>query len=332
MTTHVLLALALLGASPPQQVIARLFAATPEGPFISYSWGEHWTRLRGDTRGFAGTIDAFSCLGPWVFAGGPQGLFISEDYGESYRPVSGWPMGGPAVTSLLAARLFALEPTLFVGTSAGLYRSTGPAEDWMRVGEQQIAGAVRDLSWPGPDLFVATDAGLFRTRDKGERFLKVGAGLPSSPLLALAVSRFFGLEPILFVGTEGAGLFKSEDGGEKFEEVGADLLGKESVRALVWWGALLLVGGDRGLFLSDDGGRRFREVRELEGRRVLSIVVPGAESDVASDVIVGTDVGVFKSSDGAQSFRRVQEGMGPLAVRALATFPLPPQDRERRSR
>jgi hypothetical protein len=59
--------------------------------------------------------------------------------------------------------------------------------------------------------------------------------------------------------------------------------------------------------------------------------VPGAEEEVASDVIVGTDLGVFKSSDGAQRFRRAQEGMGPIEVRALATFPLPPQNRERRS-
>ena len=37
--------------SPPiagaqSQVVSRLFAATSEGPFITYSWGEHWTRLR----------------------------------------------------------------------------------------------------------------------------------------------------------------------------------------------------------------------------------------------------------------------------------------------
>ena len=324
--------LALAAAQAPQQTISRLFAATPDGPYISYSWGEHWSRLRADMRGFDGTLDTFVCLGPWVFAGGPRGLFVSEDFGENYRKVSGWPDAGPAVTHLLAARLFALEPTLFVGTSNGLYRSTGPASDWLRVGEAMIQGPVRDMSWPGPELFVATDSGLFRTRDKGERFARVGAGLPDAPLLALAVSRFFSLEPTVFVGTGGAGLYKSVDGGEKFEAVGADLLGKETVRALVWWGGLLIAGADGGLFLSDDGGKKFKKARDLEGRRILSISVPGAEEDVASDVIVGTDGGVLKSSDGAQRFRPVQEGMGSLAVRALATFPLPPQSRERRSR
>ncbi len=122
------------------------------------------------------------------------------------------------------------------------------------------------------------------------------------------------------------------DGGERFEAVGVDLLAKETVRALVWWGGLLIVGTDGGLFLSDDGGKKFKKARDLEGLRILSISVPGAEEEVASDVIVGTDRGVFKSSDGAERFRKVQEGMGPLAIRALATFPLPPQNRERRSR
>jgi photosystem II stability/assembly factor-like uncharacterized protein len=166
---HVLLALALI-AVPPQEVIARLFAATPEGPFISYSWGEHWSRIRGELRGFEGEIDVFACLGPWVFAGGSKGLFLSEDYGENYRRVESWPRGGPAIRSFLTARLFGLEPTIFVGTSAGLYRSTDSGSKWRQVGEDEIRSAVRDMGWPGPELFVATDSGLYRTRDEGERF------------------------------------------------------------------------------------------------------------------------------------------------------------------
>ena len=328
-----LLALALaLIAVPQQEVIARLFAATPEGPFISYSWGEHWSRLRGELRGFEGNIDAFTCLGPWVFAGGSDGLFLSEDFGENYRRVEGWPKGGPPITRFLATRLFALEPKIFAGTTGGLYRSTDAGVRWARVGEREISSAVRDMSWPGPELFVATDAGLFRTSDAGEHFIRVGEGLPDSPLLSMVLSRFFPIEAVVFVGTAGAGLFRSEDGGGTFEAAGVDVLGKETVRALVWWGALLIVGTDSGLFLSDDGGKKFHKARDLEERRVLSISVPGVEEEVSSDVIVGTDLGVFKSSDVARSFRRVQEGMGPLEVRALATFPLPAQNRERRSR
>jgi photosystem II stability/assembly factor-like uncharacterized protein len=213
------------------------------------------------------------------------------------------------------------------------YSKRMPRDAW----RPAVTGIDDDLTgvWAldGAHAWVSgASGGLYRTRDMGERFDRVGAGLPSTRLLALSVSRFFALEPLVFVGTEGAGLYKSTDGGEKFEAVGDDVLGKDTVHALVWWGGLLLVGTDGGLFLSNDGGKKFRKARDLEGRRVLALAVPGAEADVSSDVIVGTDLGVFKSSDGAQRFRKVQEGMGPIEIRALATFPLPAQNRERRRR
>jgi photosystem II stability/assembly factor-like uncharacterized protein len=320
------IALAIASAAPAQWPVSRLFAATTEGPFVSYSWGEHWSRIRPDLRGFTGEIEDFLCLGPWVFAGGSDGLFLSEDYGENYRPVEAWPKSAPPITSFLAGKLFPLEPTVFVGTSAGLYRVRGSGSKWTRIGESAIQSAVRAMSWPGPRLYVATDAGLFRTEDGGDSFARIGADLPEKPLLSLALSRFFPIETIVFVGTAGSGLYKSEDGGDHFEPVGSDLLGKETVRAVVWWGALLLVGTDRGLFLSEDAGKKWERAADFQGRRVLAIEVPGLDADVASDVIVGTDLGVYKSSDGARTFRRVQEGMGPIEVRALATFPVYPEN------
>ncbi len=326
----------LLLFSPPatlaQDAISRLFAATPEGPFISYSWGEHWERLRGDLRGFEGEMNAFACLGPTVFAGGTGGLFVSDDFGETFRQVPSWPKHAPEVTRFLTARLFALEPTVFVGTTGGLFRSTDSGYKWQRVGESELQSAIRDMNWPGPELFVAADSGLHKSVDMGEHWLPVGEGLPPVPLLSLAISRYFTLDPTLFVGTGGRGVYKSTDGGAHFAPLNDAELKVATVRALVWWGSLLLVGTDDGLFLSDDSGKKFRKAKDLQGLSVLSISVPGAEAEVSSDVIVGTNRGVYKSSDVARSFRTVQEGMGPLEVRALATFPIAPQHREKRSR
>jgi photosystem II stability/assembly factor-like uncharacterized protein len=326
--------LALLLASPPpaQDVISRLFAATSDGPFISYSWGEHWERLRGGLRGFEGEMNDFACLGPTVFAGGTGGIFVSDDFGETFRRLDSWPQGSPEVTRFLTARLFALEPTLFVGTTAGLYRSTDAGDHWQRMGESAIPGRVRDMSWPGPELFVATDSGLHKSVDMGEHWLEVGAGLPSIALLSLSISRFFTLDPTIFVGTAGKGVYQSRDGGAHFEALNDPRLNGADARVVFWWESLLLVGTDAGLFLSDDSGKKFRTAKDLQGISIHAISVPGAEADVSSDVIVGTDRGVYKSSDVAQSFRRVQEGMGPVEVRALATFPIAPQHRERRSR
>lgn len=277
-------------------------------------------------------MNAFACLGPTVFAGGVDGLFVSDDFGENFHPAPTWPKAAPEVTSFLTARLFALEPTVFVGTTGGLYRSTDLGYKWQRVGASEIQAAVREMSWPGPELFVATDSGLHKSLDKGESWLPVGAGLPPVALLSLTVSRYFALEPTLFVGTAGKGVYKSTDGGEHFVQVGDSQLAGATVHAVFWWGSLLMVGTEDGLLLSEDGGKKFRKAKDLQGLSILSLSVPGAEAEVASDVIVGTNRGVYKSSDVARSFRRVQEGMGPLEVRSLATFPMVPQHRERRSR
>lgn len=323
-----LLMVMLLAGTPQMEVVSRLFAATSTGPFITYSWGEHWTKLRPDLRGLSGEIDLFLCLGPAVYAGGSDGVFVSSDFGETFGSLSSWFYG--AARSLLSARLFALEPTLFVGTETGLYRSTNGGDEWSRVGEGALDASVNAMVWPGPDLFVVTDDGLFRSLDGGDVWKRLDDGLPEGPVLSIAVAQFFALEPTIFVGTRGKGIYRSRDGGESFEPVGAQAIGGADVRALVWWNTLLLAGTDLGLFLSNDGGERFRETREIKGVEVLSLNVPGAKVGIASDVFVGTRQGVFKSSDGGVSFRLVSEGLGRPEVRHLDTFPMPPQNRENR--
>ncbi len=320
------LALLVALASQPEQVISRLFAATTDGPFISYSWGEHWVRLRPELRGFEGDIATFVCLGPAVYAGGSEGVFISDDYGETYVRADSFP--AKDVIRFEAARLFALEPTIFAGTTSGLYRSTDGGSEWVRVGAGQMTMAVRDMIWPGPQFYAATDGGLFVSQDIGESWERIGAGLPAVPLLSLVVSRFFIADPKIIVGSRGAGLYRSVDGGASFEPVGDKAMASKTVHALYWWNALLLIGTDGGLFLSDNGGETLREAEELDGHVVLSLSVPAPDSP-RSDILVGTDRGVFKSSDGGENFRLMTEGLGTPKIIELATFPAPPQDRER---
>ena len=139
----VLVLLAAL-ASQPEQVVSRLFAATNDGPYVSYSWGEHWVGIRPELRGFEGDIATFVCLGPAVYAGGSGGVFVSDDYGENYVRVASFP--AKDVIRFEAARLFALEPTIFAGTTSGLYRSSDGGREWMRVGALEMTTAVRDIA------------------------------------------------------------------------------------------------------------------------------------------------------------------------------------------
>lgn len=317
-----LLVLALM--TPQEMAVSRLFAATESGLFVSYSWGEHWSRFRGELRGFTGNIHSFVCLGPKVYAGGPEGLFVSNDFGETYARVVSFP--GRDVTTLLTARLFDLEPTVFVGTKAGLYRSTDAGLNWQPVGGDLITGPVRAMSWPGPELFVASEAGLFLATDGGERWTRLGPDLPDAALLSLAAAEFFAIEPTVFVGTRRSGLYRSVDGGLHFEPVGGGELDGKTVTDLFWWGGLLLIGAHEGLFLSSNGGESVERVQALGERSVLALSVPAAGIG-SSDIIVGTDRGVYKSSDGALSFRFVDEGMGPATVLDLATFPVQVRDR-----
>jgi len=313
----------LLASFQPEFVVSRLFATTTEGAFVTYSWGEHWTRLRPDMRGFSGELRAFACLGSKVFAGGSDGIFVSDDFGENYRHLEGF--DGKDVTTFQAARLFALEPTLFAGTATGLYRSQNAGAEWEQIGAETIRMAVRALAWPGPELFVASDEGLFVSRDSGDSWDRVGKGLPRVPILSITLSQLYGLDPTIFVGTREAGLYRSSDGGAAFERVGDELVGDKSVEALFWWGELLLIGTEDGLLLSNDGGETLREVETFRGQAVRTINVPSPEGYSQSDVIIGTDAGVFKSSDGAMSFRLMSEGIGTPLVFELATFPQPPQ-------
>ncbi|MGH9462907.1 MAG: hypothetical protein ACRD1X_16955 [Vicinamibacteria bacterium] len=303
------------------QPLARLLIATSEGPFVSFSWGEYWETLRHrlplDTR-------LFYCLGPRTYAGGPEGLFISNDYGEFWTKVGNWE--GGAVTALLTSSYFPSEPVIFVGTRDGLWVSRdGGEEEWEKIAS--IRGSVNAIAWPGPSLFVATSEGLFHSVDGGRDWETLGGDLPEAAVLSLEVSSFFGIEPILFVGLEGAGIYRSQNAGKHFEPVSGKDWAEQSVRAIYWWKSVLFVGTDAGLFVSQDAGRSWKTA-ELRGEKIRAISIPNAQSPVGSDILVGTDRGVFKTSDGATTWREVNEGMRPSTVYAFGSFPIPSEDLE----
>jgi photosystem II stability/assembly factor-like uncharacterized protein len=301
------------------QPLARLLVATSDGPYVSYSWGDYWETLR---HRLPVDIRVFYCSGSRVYAGGPQGLFMSDDYGELWTKVQSW--SGGAVTSVLMSSYFPSEPVIFVGVRDGLYRSRDGGENWERIAEGVINGSVNVMSWPGPSLFVGTSRGLFHSVDGGDNWEKLGGGLPEAVVLSLDVSSYFGIEPVVFVGLEGAGVYRSRDGGESFEPVSGEDWATLSVRVIYWWKSSLIVGTDGGLFVSRDQGESWESASaKLEGERILAISIPTAEAPAGSDIIVATDRGVFKSRDGATTWNEASSGMNPATVYGFGTFPLP---------
>lgn len=316
--------LLLFVASPfsvPQQereeiVASRLFAATSSGSYESYDWGEAWHPM---AERLPGRVRTFLCLGPDAFAGGVDGLYGSKDHGARWSPITSWQ--GGAVSSLLSSSFFPVEPVLFAGTEEGLYRSRDAGERWERVGEDVIRGSVHDIAWPGPDLFVATSHGLYRSGDGGEAWSEVGQGLPGVPLLCLEVSRFFGRDPVMFVGTEGEGLYRSGDGGATFQLLESP---GRTFYCLFWWRASLLAGTEAGALVSGDAGETWESLaEEVEGLSVYAIHIPAPSSPSGSDILLGTERGIFKSSNGGLEWRHLTNGLGPVAVEGLGNFPIP---------
>ena len=317
-----LLSLFLAFQQSGAQSLARLFVATSQGPYVSHSWGEYWETLR---HRLPMSIRVWHCLGPKAFAGGPEGLFASDDFGESWRKVETWE--GGEVVSILASLYYPAEPVIFIGTRNGLYRSREVGEEkWERLAEDLIKGSVYAMNWPGPPLFVAASQGFFRTDDGGDNWERLGEGLPPVPVLSVTLSRYFGLEPVVFVGLEGGGVYRSRDGGLHFEPVGGLDWAQRRVPGIYWWGSSLFAGTDEGLFVSHDAGETWESAsEELEEENVLTLSIPVPEAPGGSDVMVGTKRGVFKTSDGAMTWRHMTSGMDTPEIYGFGNFPLAPE-------
>ncbi len=304
------------------QSLARLFVSTSRGPYVSHSWGEYWQTLR---HRLPLSIRVWHCLGPMAFAGGPEGLFTSDDFGESWRKVENWE--GGEVVSILTSLYYPAEPVIFVGTRNGLYRSREVGEEkWEHIAQDLIGGSVYAMNWPGPSLFVAASQGFFKTDDGGDNWERLGEGLPSVPVLSVTLSRYFGLEPVVFVGLEGGGVYRSRDAGEHFEAVGGSDWAQRRVPAIYWWGSSLFAGTDEGLFVSHDVGENWESAsEELEKENVLTFSIPAPDALGGSDVIVGTKRGVFKTSDGANTWRHMISGMDSPEIYGFGNFPIAPE-------
>ena len=175
-------------------------------------------------------------------------------------------------------------------------------------------------------MFVAASQGFFRTDDGGDNWERLGEGLPPVPVLSVTLSRYFGLEPVVFVGLEGGGVYRSRDGGQHFEPVGGLDWARRRVPGVYWWGSSLFAGTDEGLFVSHDAGETWESAsEELEEENVLTLSIPVPEAPGGSDVMVGTKRGVFKTADGAMTWRHMTSGMDTPEIYGFGNFPLAPE-------
>jgi photosystem II stability/assembly factor-like uncharacterized protein len=291
-----------------------LFAGTAEGLWRSTNWAGSWERVLGRTSGVRldglGAARSVYLLASQVWLGGDGGLYFSEDFGETWAPLS----LTPGVRSVIPSRWPLADPTVFVGSSAGLLRSRDGGRTFQPTA---LAGtAVHRLEWPGGALVVACERGLLVTRDEGARFEGPGRGLPEGPVRAMALSSFFSVDPVLFAAPASGGVFRSSDGGATWQASG---LSGEVVGDLVWLGPFLYAAGESGFHRSQDAGASWTRLSPSPGRplRLMFPLAPAA----GLEAFLATDGGLFRTMDAGEHWSPA--GFAGQEVLTVATFPAP---------
>jgi photosystem II stability/assembly factor-like uncharacterized protein len=309
-------------AAAPQTVVPSLmlFAGTPEGLWRSSDWGQSWDRVTGRTPGVTldglGAARALRPLGPQVWLGGDGGVFLSDDWGETWAQLS----PTPGVNAVLPSRWPHSDPTVYLGTKAGLLRSEDGGHT---VAPTKLAcPGVRRLDWPGPALAIACDRGLFVTSDGGERFTGPGSGLPEAPVLAFVLSSYFGADPVAFAAPRTGGVYRTSDGGASWRPVGPS---DEPVFDLLWIGRFLYAAGENALYRSEDVGEHWKRLSAVPGRPArLLFPLGGIEGFLA------TDRGIFRTPDAGEHWEAA--GLAGQDVLEIATFPPPEEPSGKRRR
>jgi len=252
-----------------------------------------------------------------VYLASDSGLYVSTDFGRTWEKKT-----DQAALSVLVSRYPMADLTMFVGTRGGLLKSPDAGRTFRPT---VIGGAVSRLEWPGPELFAVTDRGVAISRDGAETVSVESAGLEPGPVRSLTLSSMWSLDPVAFVGVQGAGLFRTRDGGETWELVAFE---GETVNDLFWFGPFLYAAAESGLFLSQDAGEHWDRwgngLEDVEPRRLLFPRYP----ESGSELFLATSGGVYRSLDGGRRFRA--SGLADEDVGVVATFPPPDRTKDPR--
>ena len=252
-----------------------------------------------------------------------------------------------------AIRAIATHPedaaVLYVGTQAGVYRSTDHGERWERLEIKDHGLPVWSLLFDPRDADVLyagyENCEIFRSADGGAhwqqlpvtvRFPEVSVAPGANPakrILKLAANPANPDE--LYGAIEVGGIIRSLDGGEHWENmshgqyVNDDTVDMHGVLVGRWRPGMLFAISRAGLFCSADRGEHWasarleplnhkgqtycRDIREVPGDPKTIWVAGGA--DFASDLGA-----LFRSKDGGASWSRVDMGVKPRSTLFALAF------------
>ncbi len=189
-------------------------------------------------------------------------FFISTNNGTSWQPTSGgsdlkgiewlYENGGKLLTG---TRNDTGLYTIFLSTDTG--------KSWAYAGSPKIDGALRSFVVMGMNLFIGTEAGVYRSTNNGSSWIAVDNALPFDstredfgPVDALVV-----MDTSIFAGNYNS-VFVTTNYDTSWTPANNGLPAKTYVTSFAQSGANIFAGTDRGIFLSTNNGANWTAVNE----------------------------------------------------------------------
>ena len=240
---------------------ANLFVGTTDrGVYRSTDSGTRWTAVNAgltnsDVHAFAAFPNSKGS-GANLFAGTfGGGVFLTTDNGGRWSPVNA------GLTDYNVLSLAVAGPTLFAGTTDGVYRSFNGGWTWTASSSGLAPNAwIWSIAASGRNLFAGA-YGVFLSTDNGAGWTPTITGLyPYMQVWALALTpSSSGSAANLFAGGPVEGVYSSSDNGENWTWANTGLTNAD-VLSLAVVGRDLLAGTGGGVFLSTDNGASWTSV------------------------------------------------------------------------
>jgi len=204
----------------------KIIAGTIGGVFLSNIADTNWIAVNSDLTHFnvmslavndsniyAGTA---TYINPYpLFYGGR--VYFSTNYGSNWSDITS---DLPSPSSLVNIGIYALavkDTDVFVGTGAGVFRSTNNGTSWTSLNSGLTNSWVNALAFNGSDLIAGTRDGVFLSTNSGLSWTAIDSGLSCTYVQALAVN-----DDKFFVGTL-FGVFLSTNNGTNWIGVNSGL-------------------------------------------------------------------------------------------------------------
>jgi photosystem II stability/assembly factor-like uncharacterized protein len=327
-----------------------VFAGTRSGVYRSDDGGDTWTGLVHPPAGMQAKFNEIRGLA--VDPADPEhlitmpadlgALLVSHDGGQSWR--EGQWLGGlsairfapsdPSHVYATVAPEEYLDPDLAMERSSGcdqpeigLYVSRDGGETWQQVDSGSVGRGtpISALAIDPEDaekIYVSiAGTGLLRSTDGGGSWTPIGEGLPSLPVIAMAIDP---RQPdTLFAGVAagmlapgGGGIYRSTDGGHHWQPSGTGLNPEALVRTIVVdpTDSDTIYAGDHtgGVYISRDGGATWYPLNTGLGNRTINVL---ALADDGSVLYAGTmGDGVYRLDMEPPAEPEPQPSPSPLAA------------------